>query len=92
MTAGNKSRVSIGLCVFNVEKYLKETLDSIMAQTYQDFELIISDNASTDRTEQTCQECASKEQMNFSIIVMKKLLALRNFNRVFELSSKKYLN
>ena len=43
-------RVSIGLPVYNGERYLKATLDSILAQTYTDFELIISDNASTDCT------------------------------------------
>jgi glycosyltransferase involved in cell wall biosynthesis len=50
------SKVSIGLPVFNGEKYLRETIDSILAQTFTDFELIISDNASTDRTEEICKE------------------------------------
>ncbi len=42
--------LSIGLFVFNGERFLGETLDSILNQTFTDFELIISDNASTDRT------------------------------------------
>ena len=46
----NKARVSIGLPVFNGEKYLEETLETILAQTYTDFEVIIVDNCSTDRT------------------------------------------
>lgn len=45
-------RVSVGLPVFNGENYLAEAIDSILAQTFTDFELIISDNASTDRTEE----------------------------------------
>ena len=43
-------RLSIGLPVYNGEKYLAETLDSLLGQSYENFELIISDNASTDGT------------------------------------------
>lgn len=53
--------VSIGLPVFNGENYLAETLDSILRQTYSDFELIISDNASTDRTAAICEEYQGKD-------------------------------
>ena len=44
-------RISIGVPVFNGERYLAKTLDSLLAQTFPDFELLISDNASTDSTE-----------------------------------------
>lgn len=47
--------VSIGLPVFNGEAYLEQALESILTQTWGDFELIISDNASTDRTEEICR-------------------------------------
>ena len=40
--------------VYNAERFLEEALDSILAQTFDDFELIISDNASTDRTDAIC--------------------------------------
>ncbi|WP_443689861.1 glycosyltransferase family 2 protein [Nostoc mirabile] len=43
--------MSIGLPVYNGEKFLKEAIDLLLAQTFEDFELIISDNASTDKTE-----------------------------------------
>jgi glycosyltransferase involved in cell wall biosynthesis len=43
-------RLSIGLPVYNGEDFLAESLDSLLGQTYEDFELIISDNASTDGT------------------------------------------
>jgi glycosyltransferase involved in cell wall biosynthesis len=43
-------KVSIGLPVFNGESFLQESLESLLGQTYEDFELIISDNASTDST------------------------------------------
>jgi glycosyltransferase involved in cell wall biosynthesis len=48
--------VSIGMPVYNGERYLRETLDSILLQTFSDFELIISDNASTDGTRRICEE------------------------------------
>jgi glycosyltransferase involved in cell wall biosynthesis len=51
-------RVSIGLPVYNAEEYLEESLVSILNQTYADFELIISDNASTDGTATICERYA----------------------------------
>ena len=54
-------RVSIALPVYNGEQYIKEALDSILNQTYKNFELIISDNASTDGTEAICREYAAKD-------------------------------
>jgi len=53
--------VSIGLAVYNGENYIREAIDSILAQTFEDFELIISDNASTDRTQAICLEYAAKD-------------------------------
>ena len=47
--------VSIGLPVYNGEKYLADSLESLLGQTYEDFELIISDNASTDGTAEICR-------------------------------------
>ncbi len=49
-TAVRAPRVSIGLPVYNGQNYLAEALEACLAQTYTDFELIISDNASTDGT------------------------------------------
>jgi glycosyltransferase involved in cell wall biosynthesis len=46
--------VSIGLPVYNGQRFLAEALDSLLSQTFTDFELIISDNASTDATEDIC--------------------------------------
>lgn len=53
--------VSIGMPVYNGEKYIREALDSLLAQTFAGFELIISDNASTDATEDICQEYAAMD-------------------------------
>ena len=48
-------RLTIGLPVYNGENYLAESLDSLLGQSYEDFELIISDNASTDGTADICR-------------------------------------
>lgn len=55
------TRVSIGLPVYNGERYLEETIESVLGQTYGDFVLFISDNASTDQTSEICQDYASKD-------------------------------
>jgi glycosyltransferase involved in cell wall biosynthesis len=47
-------RLSVGLPVYNGERYLAESLDALLGQSYEDFELIISDNASTDGTADIC--------------------------------------
>lgn len=48
-------RVSIAVPVYNCERYLARSLDSLLGQTYGDFELVISDNASTDGSEEICR-------------------------------------
>ncbi len=53
MTAG--PRLSIGLPVYNGQERLTEALDALLGQSYEDFELIISDNASTDGTAAICR-------------------------------------
>ncbi len=54
--------VSIGMPVYNGEKHIREALDSVLSQTFADFELIISDNASTDQTEAICRDYAKKDR------------------------------
>jgi hypothetical protein len=54
-------RLSIGLPVYNGERFLAQTLDSILSQSYRDFELIISDNCSTDGTAVICERFATAD-------------------------------
>jgi len=54
-------KVSIGLAVYNGEKYLEQAIDSILSQTFTDLELVISDNASTDRTEEICRRFLAQD-------------------------------
>jgi glycosyltransferase involved in cell wall biosynthesis len=83
-------RVSIGLPVYNGERFLEAALDSLLSQTYTDFELIISDNASTDRTKEICRVYAVKDQRVRYFRNTKNLGVSANFNRVFQLSSGDY--
>lgn len=53
--------VSIGLPVYNGARYLRSALDSLLAQDYKDFEIIISDNASDDETENICRDYAARD-------------------------------
>ena len=54
-------KISIGLPVYNGDNYLRSALESILRQDYNDFELILSDNASTDSTQAICREYAAKD-------------------------------
>lgn len=88
--SGKRPRVSIGMPVFNADKYLEEALDSILSQTYSDFELIISDNASNDRTREICTAYAAADERIQYHRNRTNLGAARNFNRVFEMSTGEY--
>lgn len=82
----NIPRVSIGLAVFNGENYLKETLESILNQTYRDFELIIIDNASFDQTPQICRDYAEKDKRIKYYRNKVNLGAVKSHNMAFELA------
>jgi glycosyltransferase involved in cell wall biosynthesis len=76
--------------VFNGENFLAEALDAILAQTYQDFELIISDNASTDDTEAICRDYMSRDNRIRYYRNDRNIGPNANFCRVFELSTRQY--
>jgi len=57
----NNPKISIGLPVYNGEKFIRKCIESILEQTNRNFELIISDNASTDSTPDICQEFSIKD-------------------------------
>lgn len=86
----NGCLVSIGLPVYNGENFLEETLNSILGQTFSDFELIICDNASTDRTEEICRQYAAQDSRIRYYRNPENLGAAPNYNLVFERSQGKY--
>lgn len=53
--------LSVGLPVYNGERYIRQSIESLLGQSYTDFELIISDNASTDATQEICREYAKED-------------------------------
>jgi glycosyltransferase involved in cell wall biosynthesis len=61
MTPSVSPRLSIGLPVYNGEAFLAESLEALLGQTFENFELIISDNASTDGTADICRRYAKQD-------------------------------
>lgn len=82
--------LSVGLPVHNGERFLEEALLSILNQTYEDFELVISDNASSDGTEAICREYTSKDPRIRYLRLDQNIGAAGNFNRVIDLSNGSY--
>lgn len=83
-------RVSLSLPVRNGERYLSQAIQSILDQTYADFELIVTDNASTDATEDICREYASRDPRIRYVRSSQDQGAAANFNLGFSLSSCEY--
>ena len=81
-----KPTLSIGLPVYNAERYLTKALDSLLGQDFDDFELIISDNGSSDQTEAICRDFARKDRRIRYVRSDENRGLTWNFRRVFELS------
>ena len=81
--ANSEPRVSIGMPVYNGENYLAQALDSLLAQTFTDFEIVICGNASTDGTEALCREYAERDARIVYRRNESNVGAAANFNKVF---------
>ena len=88
--SGQRPRVSIGIPIYNGERYLGEALEAVLAQTFEDFELIISDNASTDGTEAICRSYASREPRVRYVRNETNIGAAGNHNRLVALARGDY--
>jgi len=82
--------LSIGMPVYNGELFIQEALDSLLSQSVTDFELIISDNGSTDRTAEIYREYAEQDERIRFVREEENRGYVWNFNRVVELSCGKY--
>jgi hypothetical protein len=82
--------VGIGMPVFNAELYIRGAVDSLLEQTYDHFELTISDNASQDATEAICREYAQQDPRVRYHRLPENRGAVWNFNHVFTLSRGTY--
>lgn len=78
-------RVGVGLPVYNGERYVGEAIESILAQTHTDFALVISDNASTDATEEICRAFAREDSRVRYERAPENLGSSPNFNRCLDL-------
>lgn len=77
-----KPKVTIGVPVYNGEDYLEAALQAICDQTFVDYEVIISDNASTDTTAEICETFVSRDDRFRLIKQMENLGGAPNFNVV----------
>ena len=83
-------KLSIGLPVHNGELFIERAIESILAQTFTDFELIISDNASTDSTQEICQNFSKKDD-RIRIFKQEKNIGIhRNFYFLLSQAKGKY--
>ncbi len=81
-----RPRVSVGLPVFNGEAFLAPAIESMLGQSLEDLELVISDNGSTDRTAEICSHYAALDGRVRVERQERNRGAAWNFNRVFELA------
>jgi glycosyltransferase involved in cell wall biosynthesis len=83
-------RISVTLPVYNGERYLEQAIASILGQTVGNLELIISDNASTDATEEICRSFAARDRRVRYFRQQRNIGASPNFNVCYELASGEY--
>jgi glycosyltransferase involved in cell wall biosynthesis len=84
------AKVSIGVPVYNGAVHIRRALDSLLAQSFRDFELIISDNASTDDTREICQEYERKDSRVRYVRQKRNLGPIRNFDFLLNQSKGEY--
>ena len=86
MGTSTTPKVSIGMPVYNGSRYVAEAIESILNQTFADFELIICDNASTDNTEAICREYAARDPRIRYVRNERNVGAAPNYNKTFQLA------
>jgi carbonic anhydrase/acetyltransferase-like protein (isoleucine patch superfamily)/MoaA/NifB/PqqE/SkfB family radical SAM enzyme/tetratricopeptide (TPR) repeat protein len=82
--------VTIGVPLYNEERFIAQTLDSLLGQDYQNWEMVISDDASSDRSGEICQEYARKDPRIRYLRNRNNLGCVRNCNRLAELANGDY--
>ena len=83
-------KIAIGLPVYNGENFLSAAVESILAQSFADFELIISDNASTDNTEGICRAYAQRDRRVRYVRQPTNVGAANNYNLLLRMSDSEY--
>lgn len=90
LAAERAPRVSIGLPVYNGAGYLRQAVESLLSQTFTDFELILCDNGSTDQTQSICTAFAARDPRVRYHRSDRNLGAAANFNTAFRLARGQY--
>ena len=90
INSGEQPLISIGLPIYNGANFVREMLDSLLAQTYKNFEVIVTDNASTDETPNIIREYAERDSRVQYHLNENNLGAAGNFNRAFDIGRGKY--
>jgi len=90
MNSETNQLLSIGMPVFNGEKFLEKSISSLLNQTYENFELLVSDNASNDKTQKICQDFSEKDKRVRYVRHKKNLGSTRNYHYVLEQANKEY--
>lgn len=85
-----RPRVTLGIPVYNGDLFIGRTLDSILAQTFDDFEIVICDNASTDHTPEIIRDYAARDNRIRYCHNPRNMGATYNYNRVLELAAGDY--
>lgn len=83
-------KISIGMPVYNGEKFITRAINSLLDQSYKNFELIISDNASSDSTSKICQNYANFDSRIKYIRQQENIGAYKNFKYVLKSAKSKY--
>lgn len=83
-------RVSVGIPVYNGGATIRTTVESVLAQTYDSFEVLVVDNASTDETEEVCRELAAADGRVRYVRNAENIGQNNNFTRVYQLGQGDY--
>ena len=83
-------RVSVAVPTYNCERYIAQSIESLLGQTFGDFELVISDNASTDGTEDVCRRYEASDKRVRYVRRADNIGGPGNFRYVFSLCKAKY--
>ena len=86
----NKPLISVLLCVFNGERYLKESIESIINQTFKDWEMIAIDDGSNDRTLEILKTYALKDT-RVKVYTQENIGLTKSLNKAINISNGKYL-
>ncbi len=90
MSGRSAPLIGIGLPIFNGETHVAVSIESLLAQTVEDIEIVISDNHSTDATEQICRDFAARDPRIRYVRHAENRGVAWNFNQAFHLSRGRY--